>query len=99
MMEDASSSGKARLCALYAMHAFALGLWGVNFSNVLKAYGFEAIVPYAFACSSIAVLVSPLAVGALADQRMSAEKSSGCWGWAALSSSPCSFTPSSSGGA
>lgn len=62
------------MCALYAMHACALGLWGVNFSNVLKAYGFEAIVPYAYACSSIAALVSPLAVGALADTRMPAER-------------------------
>jgi hypothetical protein len=73
-MDEGSSDGKVRLCTLYAMHACALGLWGVNLSNVLKAYGFEAIVPYAFACSSIAALVSPLAVGALADQRMAPEK-------------------------
>src|SRR5215218_2677629 len=73
-MEDAISSGKARLCALYGMHAFALGLWGVNLSNVLKAHGFEHIVHYVFACSSVAALISPLAVGALADQRMPAEK-------------------------
>lgn len=73
-MDSECSTGKARLCALYAVHACALGLWGVNLSNVLKAHGFEAIVPYAFACSSIAALVSPLAVGALADQRMPAEK-------------------------
>jgi nucleoside transporter len=49
-------------------------MWGVNFSNVLKAHGFRDIVPYAFACSSIAALISPLAVGAIADQRMPAEK-------------------------
>jgi nucleoside transporter len=49
-------------------------MWGVNFSNVLKAHGFRDIVPYAFACSSIAALISPLAVGAVADQRMPAEK-------------------------
>jgi nucleoside transporter len=73
-MDEASSGGKGRLCALYAVHACALGLWGVNFSNVLKAHGFKDIVPYAFACSSIAALISPLAVGALADTRMPAEK-------------------------
>jgi nucleoside transporter len=73
-MDEGSSSGKARLCVLYAVHACALGLWGVNFSNVLKAHGFEAIVPYAFACNSIAALLSPLAVGALADQRMAPER-------------------------
>lgn len=73
-MEGSQGSGKARLCALYAMHACALGLWGVNFSNVLKTHGLEHIVPYAYACSSIAALLSPLAVGALADQRMAPEK-------------------------
>jgi nucleoside transporter len=73
-MEETSSSGKARLCALYAVHACALGMWGVNFSNVLKAHGFRDIVPYAFACSSIAALISPLAVGAVADKHMPAEK-------------------------
>lgn len=73
-MDESASGGKGRLCALYAMHACALGLWGVNFSNVLKSHGFEALVPYAFACNSIAALLSPLAVGALADQRMAPEK-------------------------
>jgi nucleoside transporter len=73
-MEETTRSGKARLCALYGMHAFALGLWGVNLSNVLKAHGFEHIVHYVFGCSSIAALLSPLAVGSLADQRMPAEK-------------------------
>jgi hypothetical protein len=62
------------MSALYALNAFALGLWSVNFSSVLKAYGLEDIIPYAFACNSIAALLSPLAVGALADQRMAPEK-------------------------
>jgi MFS family permease len=73
-MEETSSGGKARLCTLYAVHACALGLWGVNISNVLKAYGYESLVKYVFACSGVAALVSPLAVGALADHRMSAER-------------------------
>ncbi|MCE9520684.1 MAG: MFS transporter [Verrucomicrobia bacterium] len=63
-----------RLCTLYFLHAHALGLWGVNLSNVLKAHGLESIVPYAYACSSIAALISPLAIGALADLRMSPER-------------------------
>lgn len=74
MMNETPSSGKMRLCALYAVHACALGLWGVNLSNVLKEYGFEDLVPYVFACNSIAALLSPLAVGALADQRMAPER-------------------------
>ncbi len=65
---------KAGLCALFFLQAHALGLWGVNFSNVLKAHGLESIVPYAYACSSIAALISPLAIGALADQRMAPER-------------------------
>ena len=73
-MEVEGNSGRKRLCVLYALHACALGLWGVNFSNVLKAHGLEDIVPYAFACNSIAALLSPLAVGALADRRMAPEK-------------------------
>ncbi len=73
-MEQHGTSGRRRLCALYAVHACALGFWGVNLSNVLKAYGLEHIVPYAFACGSIAAFISPLAMGALADQRMSPER-------------------------
>jgi nucleoside transporter len=73
-MDPRKNKEHARLCALFFLHAHALGLWGVNFSNVLKAYGFERIVPFAFACSSIAALISPLAVGALADQRMAPER-------------------------
>ena len=62
------------MCALFALNAFALGLWSVNFPGVLRAHGLESIVPYTFACNSIAALVSPLAVGALADQRMAPER-------------------------
>ena len=73
-MESARSRGRVRMCALYGLHACALGLWGVNFSNVLKAHGLEPIVPYVFASNSIAALLSPLAIGALADQRMAPER-------------------------
>ncbi|MFZ4764234.1 MAG: MFS transporter [Roseimicrobium sp.] len=73
-MELTRARAKPQLCALYATHACALGLWGVNLSNVLKAHGLESIVPYAYACGSTAALLSPLAVGALADQRMAPER-------------------------
>lgn len=73
-MDSTRDRGRARLCALFFLHAHALGLWGVNLSNVLKSHGFERIVPYVFACNSIAALISPLAVGALADQRMAPER-------------------------
>ncbi|WP_050028019.1 MFS transporter [Verrucomicrobium sp. BvORR034] len=66
--------GTKRLCALYALNAAALGLWSVNFPSVLKAHGLESLVPYTFACNATAALLSPLAVGALADQRMAPER-------------------------
>lgn len=73
-MESDGSGGRTRLCVLYAFHACALGFWGVNLGSVLKAHGLEHIVPYAFACSSIAAFISPLAMGALADERMAPER-------------------------
>ena len=73
-MDPWRNKERVQLCALFFLHAHALGLWGVNLSNVLKSHGFEQIVSYVFACNSIAALISPLAVGALADQRMAPER-------------------------
>lgn len=73
-MDQDGSGGRTRLCVLYAVHACALGFWGVNLGAVLKAYGLEHIVPYAFACSSIAAFISPLAMGALADHHWAPER-------------------------
>lgn len=73
MLKD-GAPGTKRLCALYAMIACALGMWSVNLPAVLREHGFGSLVPYVFACSSTAALLSPLAVGALADQRMAPER-------------------------
>lgn len=73
-MDQDGSGGRTRLCVLYAVHACALGFWGVNLGAVLKEYGLEHIVPYAFACSSIAAFISPLAMGALADHHWPPER-------------------------
>lgn len=73
-MSGGSSKGHASLCVLFFFQAHALGMWGVNLSNVLKVYGYETLIPYVFACSSIAALLSPLAVGALADERVLPER-------------------------
>ena len=59
------------------MTAHALALWSVTFSKVLKAYGYENIIPYVgntSVTSSLAAIASPLMVGALADQRFSSER-------------------------
>jgi len=34
-----------KLAALFFMTAHALGLWSITFSKVLKAYGYENIIP------------------------------------------------------
>ncbi len=65
---------RIELCALFCLQAHAIALWYVPFSSVLKAHGYERLVPFAFACSSIAALISPMWSGALADQRFGPER-------------------------
>jgi MFS family permease len=48
-----------------------MAMWTVPFGNVLRAHGLESIIGYAYACSGIAAFISPLAIGAMADQRIS----------------------------
>lgn len=56
------------------MLAHALALWSINLSGVLKAYGYAHIISYAWATSAVAAIISPLIVGALADQCYSSER-------------------------
>jgi MFS family permease len=62
---------RTRLAALFFLNAAAMGMWSVSFGNVLRAHGFEHIIGEAYACSGVAAFISPLAIGALADQRVS----------------------------
>ena len=62
------------LAALLFLQAHAVGLWMVTFSNVLQAHGLERLIPYAFSCSAVAAFISPLFIGSLADQHISAER-------------------------
>jgi MFS family permease len=62
---------RAKLAALFFINAAAMGMWSVSFGNVLRTHGFEDIIGAAYACSGVAAFISPLAVGALADQRFS----------------------------
>ncbi len=59
------------MAALFFLNAAAIGMWNVPLGNVLKAHGYAAIVPYAYACSAVAAFISPMIFGALADQRIS----------------------------
>lgn len=74
MLVHDHSRGRWKLAVLFFLHGGTLGMWGVSLASVLRAHGFEDIVPYAFATTSVAALVSPLAVGALADQKYSSER-------------------------
>ena len=61
------------LAALFFMLGHALALWSINFSGVLVAYGYKDWVSYAWATNAVAAIISPLIVGALADQCYSSE--------------------------
>lgn len=47
-----------------------MGMWFVPLGNVLKAYGYGHLLSWVLACSGIAAFVSPLIVGAIADQKL-----------------------------
>jgi MFS family permease len=80
MSEESGSNAIKRrfehfeLGAMFFLNAAAMGMWSVPLSNVLKAHGYEKMVPWAFACSAVSALVSPMVFGALADQRISPTK-------------------------
>ncbi|MEA3213101.1 MAG: hypothetical protein QOE70_6158 [Chthoniobacter sp.] len=45
-------------------------MWTVCFGNVLTARGLGRYIPYAYAVASLSAFISPMVVGALADQRI-----------------------------
>lgn len=65
---------RPRLAGLFFLHAHANGMWSLAISNVLRAHGLVRIVPYVFACTALAAIVSPLMLGSLADQRVAANR-------------------------
>lgn len=60
----------AEFAALFFLQAGAIGMWQVCFGNVLTARGFGRFIPYAYACLALSAFISPMFVGALADQRI-----------------------------
>lgn len=58
----------AEICALFFLHAMAMGSWFVPLGPVLDAHGYTSIKPYAFATSAVAAFISPLFFGAMADR-------------------------------
>lgn len=59
---------RAELMALLFLHGMALSAWFVPMGSVLQAAGMKELVPFAFAASAIAALLSPLFFGAMADR-------------------------------
>lgn len=70
-MLSVTDSPRWKLCILFFITAAAMGMWSVPFGNVLRAHGLESIIGYAYACSAVAAFISPLTIGAMADQRVS----------------------------
>ena len=60
----------AEFATLFFLQAGAVGMWQVCFGSVLKAHGLERFIPYAYACTALSAFISPMFVGALADQRI-----------------------------
>ncbi len=69
------------LWALSFFHGMAPGFWVPSLTNVLKAQGLEPWVAAVFMVAPICSLFSPLIGGALADERMAAQK---LMGWCSL---------------
>ncbi|MDP3851586.1 MAG: MFS transporter [Luteolibacter sp.] len=64
------------------------GLWLPALTNILGARGLDAWVPAVFVVSPVCALISPLIGGALADQRMAAER---LFAWSSLLSAVALF--------
>jgi hypothetical protein len=73
-MPDPTTDAKASrrmLATLFFCTAMPMGMWGVPLANVFAAHGRGHLVPWVLATTSIAAFISPLFVGALADQKHS----------------------------
>lgn len=67
---DAKASRRS-LATLFFFTAMPMAMWAVPLANVFTAHGRGHLVPWALATTSVAAFISPLFVGALADQRHS----------------------------
>lgn len=67
---DAPPTSRAKLALLFFCTAMPMGLWNVPLANIFAAYDRAHLVPWVLATSGLAAFISPLFVGALADQKM-----------------------------
>ncbi|MDZ4289592.1 MAG: MFS transporter [Prosthecobacter sp.] len=64
----------ASLAVLFFCTTIPMAMWNVPLANVFAAYGRANLVPWVLATFGVAAFISPLFVGALADQKMSASR-------------------------
>ncbi len=69
------------LWVVFFFHGMTPGLWVPALTNILGARGLEAWVPVAFVVPPLCALITPLAGGALADQRIAADR---LFAWSSL---------------
>ena len=85
----------AWLWLVFFLQGMALGFWLPTLTNILEARGLSAWVATAFIVPPLCALVSPLIGGALADQRVAANR---LYVWSALLGSGRSLISSSTAG-
>ena len=80
-MDRKGSEGFARLWWAYLLKGFGGGFWVPVLTNILNEEGYSSWVAVAFAIIPVCALISPLIGGALADERVSAQK---LFGWSSI---------------
>jgi hypothetical protein len=66
-----TTTSRSKLALLFFCTAMPMGMWNVPLANIYAAHGRAHLVPWVLATTAIAAFISPLFVGALADQKMS----------------------------
>jgi MFS family permease len=64
-------TSRSKLALLFFCTAMPMGMWSVPLANIYTAYGRGHLVPWVLATTAVAAFISPLFVGALADQKLS----------------------------
>jgi nucleoside transporter len=71
----------ARLWIVFFLQGMSLGFWLPALTNILETRGLGSWVALAFAVPPLCAMISPLIVGAMADQRVAAER---LLGWSSM---------------
>ena len=67
---SAAPARRAPLAILYFFTALPMSMWTVPMSSIFEAHHRSHLIPFILAASAIAAFVSPLFIGALADQKI-----------------------------